>query len=96
MNNRNNKTGPEADGPAGGKGVQAFDPGTLNDAMAGLKWLTSNLAAIRISLTYVATMEKEYYDALIAQGFTPADAIYLVGKHGSNPGVGNQNKEDYE
>jgi hypothetical protein len=43
----------------------------------------------------ITKSEKAYYDELIKEGFTPEQALYLVGQHGIYPGRIdlNQNKE---
>ena len=42
----------------------------------------------------ISKSEKVYYDELIKEGFTPEQALYLVGQHGIYPGRTdlNQNK----
>jgi hypothetical protein len=38
-------------------------------------------------LPHIVKLHMEYYKALIKQGFTPEQALYLVGVHGSNFGI---------
>lgn len=39
------------------------------------------------TLPYIAKLHKEYYKELIKQGFTPEQALYLVGAHGTSFGI---------
>lgn len=60
-----------------------------------LKDFTEQLPGYLKYCSMIAKQEKAYYDALVKEGFTAEQALYLVGQHGIYVGRTdlNQNKE---
>jgi hypothetical protein len=51
-----------------------------------LKELKQSIGQYRQFMEYTSIIQKEHYDALVKQGFTPDQALYIVSNQGIDPG----------
>ena len=51
--------------------------------------LRDSVETMAESIPYIAKLYREYYNALLKEGFTEKDAVYLIGVHGITLGLKN-------